>query len=98
MLLSIRNADVSYGGELILRDVNFDIREGEKLAVVGRNGCGKTTLLKLICGELSPQPRDSDDQPVIAKTGEPVIGWLSQMTFADEKATLGQELKTPRFG
>jgi len=93
MLLSIRNADVSYGGELILRDVNFDIREGEKLAVVGRNGCGKTTLLKLICGELSPQPRDSDDQPVIAKTGEPVIGWLSQMTFADEKATLGQELK-----
>ncbi len=93
MLLSIQNADVSYGGELILRDVNFDIREGEKLAVVGRNGCGKTTLLKLICGELTPQPRDSDDQPVIAKTGDPVIGWLSQMTFKDEHATLGQELK-----
>ncbi len=93
MLLSIQNTDVSYGGELILRDVNFDIREGEKLAVVGRNGCGKTTLLKLICGELKPQPRDSDDHPVIAKTGDPVIGWLSQMTFTDENATLGQELK-----
>ncbi|MBR5420924.1 MAG: ABC-F family ATP-binding cassette domain-containing protein [Lachnospiraceae bacterium] len=94
MLLSIRNADVSYGGELILTDVSFDIRPGEKIAVVGRNGCGKTTLLKLITGELSPQPRDSDDQPMIARTGDPTIGCLSQMSFTDENAALGDELKS----
>ncbi|MCR5250507.1 MAG: ABC-F family ATP-binding cassette domain-containing protein [Lachnospiraceae bacterium] len=94
MLLSIQNADVSYGGDLILSDVHFDIREQEKIAVVGRNGCGKTTLLKLITGELKPQPRDSDDLPSIAMTGSPVIGWLSQMTFRDENATLGEELRS----
>ncbi|MBR3306994.1 MAG: ABC-F family ATP-binding cassette domain-containing protein [Lachnospiraceae bacterium] len=93
MLLSIRNTDVSYGGEAILKDVSFDLKEGEKLAVVGRNGCGKTTLLKLIMGELTPDARDGDDRPMIAKTGDPVIGSLSQLTFEDESISLREELK-----
>ncbi len=94
MLISIQNADVSYGGDPILEDVHFDIRKEEKIAVVGRNGCGKTTLLKLITGELTPQPRDSDDLPSVVRTGDPTIGWLSQMTFANEEASLGDELRS----
>ena len=49
------------GAELILKKVNFEIRDTEKIAVVGRNGCGKTTLLRLIAGELDLLKRDSDE-------------------------------------
>ena len=47
MLYKINNGAVVLGGDTILENVNFEIRDTEKIAVVGRNGCGKTTLLKL---------------------------------------------------
>ena len=48
MRYQIRHALVQYGADTILEDLNFEIHDNEKIAVVGRNGCGKTTLLKLI--------------------------------------------------
>ena len=48
MRYQIRHALVQYGADTILEDVNFEIRGSEKIAVIGRNGCGKTTLMKLI--------------------------------------------------
>ena len=45
MQISIVNGSVEYDGEQILSNVNFDIHDKEKIALVGRNGCGKTTLL-----------------------------------------------------
>ena len=48
MRYQIKHAIVRYGAETILEDVNFEVKDTEKIAVVGRNGCGKTTLLKLI--------------------------------------------------
>ena len=52
MRYQIRHARVQFGGNVILRDVNFEVHDREKIAVVGRNGCGKTTLLKLIAGDI----------------------------------------------
>ena len=52
MLYQINNGAVAFGDDVILHDINFEIRNTEKIAVVGRNGCGKTTLLKLISGEV----------------------------------------------
>ena len=52
MLYQIVNGAVEFGADVILSEVNFEIRNTEKIAVVGRNGCGKTTLLKLIAGEV----------------------------------------------
>ena len=46
MRYKISHALVQFGGDVILRDVNFEVHDKEKIAIVGRNGCGKTTLLR----------------------------------------------------
>ena len=51
MQLKIQNGAVDLSGERILSSVNFEVNDSSRIAVVGRNGCGKTTLLKLISGE-----------------------------------------------
>ena len=61
MLYMINHGAVSYGANTILTNINFEINAGQKIAVVGRNGCGKTTLLKLIEGEVALEKRDSDE-------------------------------------
>ena len=94
MLLQIRDGAVMYGAETILKPVNFEIRNSrQKIAVVGRNGCGKTTLFKLISGELELVKRDSDEDAFFAKTGNPTIGYLKQMTFADNTVSMEQEVR-----
>ena len=52
----IKFKDVSFGYEdkSILENVNFNINQGDYIGIVGPNGCGKTTLLKLIINELNP--------------------------------------------
>ena len=94
MIYQIHNGAVMYGGDTILSGVNFEIKNNrEKIAVVGRNGCGKTTLLKLITGEVDLVKRDSDEDIYIAKTGNPQIGYLKQMAFADDTVSLETEVK-----
>lgn len=94
MLYQIHNGAVMYSGETILSGINFEIKNNkEKIAVVGRNGCGKTTLLKLITGEVDLVKRDSDEDIYIAKTGNPEIGYLKQMTFEDDTLSLEEEVK-----
>lgn len=93
MQLKIQNGAVELSGEPILSAVNIEINDTSKIAVVGRNGCGKTTLLKLISGEYTLAKRDGDEESFIAVSGKPVIGVLSQMTFDDERVTLTEEIR-----
>ena len=93
MLYKINNGAVVLGGDTILENVNFEIRDTEKIAVVGRNGCGKTTLLKLIAGEVDLEKRDSDEDVFIAKSGNPAIGYLKQMTFEDDTISMESEIR-----
>lgn len=93
MQYRINHGCVAYAADVILKDINFEIRDTEKIAVVGRNGCGKTTLLKLISGEVELEKRDSDEDIFIAKAGNPTIGYLKQMTFEDKTISLEQEIR-----
>ncbi len=93
MLYQIRNGGVEFADDVILHSINFEIRNTEKIAVVGRNGCGKTTLLKLISGEVDLKKRDSDEDIFIAKSGNPEIGYLKQIAFEDPEITLEQEIR-----
>ena len=93
MLYQICHGGVAFADDVILYDINFEIRNTEKIAVVGRNGCGKTTLLKLINGEVDLNKRDSDEDIFIAKSGNPEIGYLKQIAFEDPSITLEQEIR-----
>ena len=94
MQLKIQNGVVELSGEAILSKVNIEINDQSHIAVVGRNGCGKTTLLKLISGEYTISKQDSDTSAFFALSGTPKIGVLSQMTFKDDNATLIQEIRS----
>lgn len=93
MLYQIYNGAVKFAAETVLEHINFEIRKTEKIAVVGRNGCGKTTLLKLIAGEVELSKRDSDEDIYIAKAGKPVIGYLKQNAFEDDTLTMEEEVR-----
>ena len=93
MLYQISNGAVAFGDDVILHSIDFEIRNTEKIAIVGRNGCGKTTLLKLISGEIEMEKLDSDESAFIAKAGNPEIGYLKQIAFDDPDVTLEQEVR-----
>ena len=53
-MISINSLTVAYGGFTLLNDIDFHISESDKIGLVGKNGAGKSTILKLICGLQSP--------------------------------------------
>lgn len=93
MLYKISSGRVDLSGETILSDIDFEIRnKNEKIAIVGRNGCGKTTLLKLIAGDIELTHYDGDSSS-ISQTGNPEIGFQRQISFENENITLDQEIR-----
>ena len=92
MRYQIRHAIVKYAADTILEDVNFEIHDHEKIAIIGRNGCGKTTLLKLISGEVEMANPDSDEECGIVMAGKQRIGYLRQIRFEDSSITVEEEI------
>lgn len=93
MQFKISNASVSYGADTVLKNINFEISGNDKIAVVGRNGCGKTTLLNVISGETEIDRDDSLNQSSIIKAGVSTIGCLKQTAFDDDSLTLLQVVR-----
>lgn len=87
MLVSFENVTFSYGDNLIFSDVNFAVNEGERAGLIGANGEGKTTLLKLICGGLLP-----DSGKIYLKNGARV-GYLAQSGGYSSGNTVYEEMK-----
>ena len=92
MLYQIKNGTVSVGAKTILSHVNFEIKGNEKIAVVGKNGVGKTTLLKLIAGELSLDRDDKRQEPGIWKSRVLTVGILRQSAEQDFQKTVEELL------
>jgi len=74
-------------GNIILKDVDFIMNEDDSIALVGWNGVGKTTLMKIITGEIS------DFEGNIENVGNMTIGSLSQIYSDSEDKTVRQEIK-----
>ncbi len=94
MFYKIVNGAVSRGVNTILERVDFEIRDREKIAVVGRNGCGKTTLLRAILGEIEMEQGTGEEPFSVTHAGEPTVGYMRQTDFADESVTLLDEVKS----
>ena len=93
MRYQIKHALVQYAADTILEDVNFEVHDNEKIAIVGRNGCGKTTLLKLIAGDIHMNNLDSDEECGIVMAGKQEIGFLRQISFTEGDVTVEEEIK-----
>lgn len=93
MRIRISHANVQFGGDIILQDINFEVRDNEKIAIVGRNGCGKTTLLKLIAHDIGMSNIDSDEECGYETAGKQEIGFLRQINFTDTEITVEDEIK-----
>ncbi len=93
MQIEIHKGQVDLSGEPILNNINLNITTNSRIGLVGRNGCGKTTLLRLLCGELSLANTESDGG-FMAISGNPQIGTLNQMTFRDDSLTLVEEIRS----
>jgi ATP-binding cassette subfamily F protein 3 len=87
MLISLDNVAFGYGDNLILEKISFSINEGEKVGLIGANGEGKTTLIKLILGQLIP-----DVGSIITKNGIK-IGYLEQNGGYSSASTVYDEMK-----
>ena len=72
-MISINNLTVAYGGFTLLNEINFHISENDKIGLVGKNGAGKSTILKLICGLQSPT------NGKVAVPNDVKIGYLPQI-------------------
>ncbi len=92
MQYKISGASFSYGANTVLKNIDFEVCDKQKVAIVGRNGCGKTTLLKLILGELTPDRNDGKNA-VIIRAGVNRIDTLRQNAFADDNVTLLDEVR-----
>lgn len=91
MRIEIINGSVEYDGNMVLSEINFSVSDKEKIALVGRNGSGKTSILKCISGEVPLVSGTGDEKFSFSISGAPKIGYLQQVSLNDE-LTLRQEI------
>ena len=92
MNYKIVNGAISFGADTILEEINFEIKDKDKIAIVGRNGSGKTTLLKALVDNEMLEQGIGEQKFNIYKQGSPVIGYLKQIEFEDSSVTLLDEI------
>ena len=91
MRIEIINGSVEYDGNTVLSEINISVSDKEKIALVGRNGSGKTSILKCISGEVPLVSGTGDEKFSFSISGAPKIGYLQQVSLNDE-LTLRQEI------
>jgi ATP-binding cassette, subfamily F, member 3 len=87
MIVQILKGTKAFGSQTVFENLDFDIRDGQKLALVGRNGSGKTTLMHILDQTLTL------DKGELIKPRDLRVGTLDQMTFSDESITVEDMLK-----
>ena len=81
-LIRLKNVSIAYGTHALLNNSEFQLDPGEKVGLLGRNGEGKSTLMKIIAGDVLPDTGEVWREPVLK------LSWLEQMPNLDEQATI----------
>lgn len=87
ILLQVQHVARYFGADVLFKDVNLDIQEHSRIALVGRNGVGKSTLIKIIMGE-----QDPSEGQIIKKKGLS-IGYLAQNSGLESQHSIYNEMK-----
>ena len=87
IVFTVQNLTKSYGLNTVFKNINFSLNQGERAALVGPNGCGKSTLMNIIAGLEKP-----DAGQVITHPGDLQIGYLRQGIDFDPHETVGHYL------
>ncbi|MGP4070843.1 ABC-F family ATP-binding cassette domain-containing protein [Halobacillus sp. B29] len=87
ILMQLNQLTKRFGAELILSNIKLEVQMNDRIAIVGRNGTGKSTLLKMMAGEMS---YDSGD---IFKPKETTVGYLAQDTGLQSEETIWNEME-----
>ena len=88
MLYQVSHASKYFGAETVFEDVKFEIKNTEKITIVGRNGCGKTTFLRCLSGEMN------FDRGTVSIMNGVSIGYLAQKVLEHDDRTVEEELRT----
>ena len=91
-LLTVKNLSKTYTDKVLLKNADFAVNEGDKIGIIGINGTGKSTLLKLIAGKEEPDEGD------IAKGNHVYVNYLSQNPdFSKEASVLEYVIEQNRL-
>ncbi len=93
MLVNLININKYYDGKQILKNVNLAIDEKDRIGIVGVNGCGKTTLLRILTGKELPD-RTTEKDGIVSFSSKTSIGYLEQMSGLDRESTVIDEMKS----
>ena len=88
----IINGAIEYGAETVLEEINIDIKEKDRIAIVGNNGCGKTSLLKAIVDNTMLVEGIGEAKFGVYRQGNPEIGFLRQIEFENSNKTFLEEI------
>ena len=88
MLLSAEHISINFGSRQLLEDVNFYLNEGDKVGIIGINGTGKSTLLKVLAGITEP------DGGTISRNPNVQVSFLPQNPVMDDGATVLEQYRS----
>ena len=94
MNYKIQNAAISFGDNTLLEEINFEVNTTDKIAIVGRNGCGKTTFLKALIDNDMFEEGIGQSKFQIVRQNNLSIGYLKQIQFKDETISMEEEIRS----
>ena len=94
MNYKIQNAAISFGDNTLLEEINFEVNTTDKIAIVGRNGCGKTTFLKALIDNDMFEEGIGQSKFQIVRQNNLSIGYLKQIQFKDETVSMEKEIRS----
>ena len=86
-MISVEGLKVEFSAKPLFQDVSFVVNDKDRIALVGKNGAGKSTMLKILCGIQKP------DAGVVAVPNDTTIGYLPQVMHLTDDTTLREETR-----